>query len=326
MIRCIYRTGEQQFLEGGNELVARWQEDEGSRIWIDIEGEVGGDVIDLLRAMGCDPLAITDSSRLRHPPKIEHFENNTFMLFRGIAEFDESLELLPQQLGIWVAERHIITVHRGHSVSVDGLWQRALKQERLTDPGRLALRLIHYASGRYLNTLLEFEERLSRFEDNVLADISESDMKELVAYRSRLRKLRRIFSYHHTLADAIYNHGGPYLGEGEGEGEDALHHIRRDVFDRCERLYSLCSMYYELCSDLVEGHISLTSHRLNETMKILTIISAVFVPMTFMAGIYGMNFEHMPELSWRYAYFVLLGIMALMAIGMMLIFKRFKWL
>lgn len=85
-------------------------------------------------------------------------------------------------------------------------------------------------------------------------------------------------------------------------------------------------MYDEVCSDLVEGHISLTSRRLNETMKILTIISAVFVSMTFMAGIYGMNFEHMPELSWRYAYFVLLGIMALMAIGMMVIFKRLKWL
>lgn len=85
-------------------------------------------------------------------------------------------------------------------------------------------------------------------------------------------------------------------------------------------------MYYELCSDLIEGHISLSSHHLNETMKILTIISAIFVPMTFMAGIYGMNFEHMPELGWRYAYFSLLGVMAVMAVSMLIVFRKIKWL
>lgn len=85
-------------------------------------------------------------------------------------------------------------------------------------------------------------------------------------------------------------------------------------------------MYYELCSDLIEGHISLSSHHLNETMKILTIISAIFVPMTFMAGIYGMNFEHMPELGWRYAYFSLLGVMAVMAVSMLVVFRKIKWL
>jgi magnesium transporter len=170
--------------------------------------------------------------------------------------------------------------------------------------------------------MLEFEERLSDLEDGLLADISEADMKELVAYRSRLRKLRRVFNYHQVLTDSIWRHGGPYLGEGD----DGLGHIRRDVYDRCERLYSLCSMYYELCSDLVEGHISLSSHNLNGTMKILTIISAIFVPMTFMAGIYGMNFEHMPELGWRYAYFGLLGLMATMAVSMLVVFKKIKWL
>ena len=322
MIRGMVLYGDGHSIEGGEETVAQWRKNPDSRLWLDIEGAVTEEVASLLESMGCDALSITDSSRVRHPPKIEHFQHNTFLLFRGISQLDRNLELVPQQIGLWVGERLLISVHRGHSVSVEHFWEQSSRKPVLAEPGRLALRLIHYACGRYLDIMLEFEERLAALEDGLLADISEADMKELVAYRSRLRKLRRIFNYHQVLADSIWRHGSPYLGEGD----DGLSHIRRDVYDRCERLYSLCSMYYELCSDLVEGHISLSSHHLNETMKILTIISAIFVPMTFMAGIYGMNFEHMPELGWRYAYFGLLGLMAAMAISMLVIFRKIKWL
>ena len=85
-------------------------------------------------------------------------------------------------------------------------------------------------------------------------------------------------------------------------------------------------MYYEICGDLVEGYISLSSHNLNNTMKILTIISAIFVPLTFLAGIYGMNFEYIPELGWRYAYFVLLAVMGSIAIALFILFRRIRWL
>lgn len=322
MIKTILQYVDGQATEGGEEIIAQWREVPESRLWLDIEGEVTGDIAVLLEELGCDPLSITDSSRVRHPPKIERFQHNTFLLFRGISRLDKDLELVPQQIGIWVGEGLLISVHRGHSVSIEHFWEQALLKPVLEEPGRLALRLIHYSCGRYLETMLEFEERLAALEDGLLAGISEANMKELVAYRSRLRKLRRIFNYHQVLAESIWRQGSPYLGQGD----DQLSHIRRDVYDRCERLYSLCSMYYELCSDLVEGHISLSSHNLNQTMKVLTIISAIFVPMTFMAGIYGMNFEHMPELGWRYAYFGLLGLMALMAVSMLLIFRKVKWL
>ncbi|WOJ94114.1 magnesium transporter CorA family protein [Congregibacter variabilis] len=322
MIKAMWLGDDGEAHSGKEEIVAKWQASTDTYLWLDFEGSITPDFKNLLKEMGCDPLAITDSSRVRHPPKVEHFEHNTFVLFRGISSLGADLELEPQQLGIWVGDRCLITVHRGESVSVDYFWERATKQKSLAEPGRLALRIIHYASGRYLTTLLDFEERLSALEDGLLSDISELDMKELVAYRTRLRKLRRIFSYHKVLAESIWRQGGPYLGNGD----DALAHMRRDVYDRCERVYSLCSMYYELCSDLVEGHISLSSHNLNVTMKILTIISAIFVPMTFMAGIYGMNFEHMPELGWRYAYFSLLGLMGVMAVSMLVVFKKVKWL
>lgn len=223
---------------------------------------------------------------------------------------------------MWVNERILITYHRESSMSVSYLWDQEQNNKTHQCPGILALKLLHYACGLYLDALLEFEDRLVDLEDGLLSNRSEEDMKELVGYRSRLRRLRRTFSYHKEIGEQLLNHPDhimPFLS-------NELEHLRRDVYDRCERLYSLCSMYYEICGDLVEGHISLSSHKLNQTMKVLTIISALFVPLTFIAGIYGMNFEYMPELAWKYAYFVVISFMAILTTGLLILFRKIKWL
>ena len=124
------------------------------------------------------------------------------------------------------------------------------------------------------------------------------------------------------MAATILNDGCPHLGSGAGDS----YHLRRDLYDRCERLLSLCTLYYELCGDLIDGYISLSSHQLNNTMKILTIITAIFVPITFIAGLYGMNFEYIPELGARYGYFAALGVMAIIATAMLILFRKIRWL
>ncbi len=322
MIRVKLLSADGSLVCGGQELIDSWRATGDSQLWLDIESEVNAEVHSLLLALGCNELAINDSSRLRHPPKIEAFENSTFILFRGISSIDDSLTLQPQQVGLWMGERLLITLHRGLSVSVNQLWEQFGVDESLTSMAITALKILHYASGRYLEHILQFEDTLSELEDALLTMQSESVMKELIGYRSRLRKLRRIFSYHQSMTEDLLEHGTPHLGK---KG-DHTHHLRRDLYDRCERLYSLCNMYYEICGDLVEGYISISSHQLNNTMKILTIITAIFVPLSFLAGIYGMNFDHIPELHARYGYFILLSVMVLLATGMLLLFKRIRWL
>lgn len=320
MIKVLLLSTANELQAGSTELIERWRQS-GGKLWLDVQGESGDSARELLLSMGCDELAIRDGSRVRHPPKVEHFENHSFILFRGIASLDEGLNLQAQQLGIWVGEDHLITLHAGHSVSIEHVWEQAESSGQLEQPSALALNLLHYAGGRYLARLLDFEDSLEQLEDGILQAQSESAMRELVEYRARLRKLRRIFSYHQRLAEDIWRNGSPHLGQ-----DDDFQHLRRDVYDRCERLYSLCAMYYEMCGDLVEGYLSLSSHRLNNTMKVLTIITAIFVPLSFLAGLYGMNFQYMPELAWRYSYFVVLGIMALVATSMLLLFRRIRWL
>jgi magnesium transporter len=124
------------------------------------------------------------------------------------------------------------------------------------------------------------------------------------------------------MTETIMNDGCPFLGTGEADS----YHTRRDLYDRCERLSSLCTLYYELCGDLVDGYISLSTHQLNNTMKILTIITAVFVPITFIAGLYGMNFDYMPELHHKYGYFFVLGTILTVAVAMIALFRKIKWI
>lgn len=322
MFRAMLRSAEGIHTEGDEQLVSQWRGSPGSRLWLDIQGELTDDIRQLLQDMGCDDLAIADCFRTRHPPKIEHFSQNTFLLLRGISSIDDNLVLEPQQIGLWIGENYLITVHRGSSVSVSHFWESDPETHLLAEPNLLALQLFHYACGRYLEKLLNFEDRLADLEDLLLSGESDAEMKELVIYRSQLRKLRRIFNYHKGVAENILETGSAHLGQGN----DASRHVRRDVYDRCERLYSLCNMYYELCGDLVEGYISMSSHKLNNTMKVLTIITAIFVPMSFLAGLYGMNFEYMPELGFKYAYFILLGVMGSVAAGMIALFRHMRWL
>jgi len=322
MIRAKFLSADGKQETGDEQIVSTWQAAEGGFLWLDVEGEITPAVTELLLSLGCNELAIKDSARQRHPPKIESFADNTFVLFRGIASIDDSLTLAPQQVGLWVSDNYLISVHRGLSVSVNHFWEEEPKLQSLATPPTLALRLLHFASGRYLDRILSFEFTLGDLEDALLGGHSDEVMKELVAYRSRLQKLRRIFSYHKGMTEQLLHHGTPHLGTGH----DETHHLRRDLFDRCERLYSLCSMYYEICGDLVEGYISLSSHRLNNTMKVLTIITAIFVPLSFLAGLYGMNFDHMPELHLRWGYFGILFLMAAVATSMLVMFRRIKWL
>lgn len=322
MIRALVTAQDSTIETGGLEVIEAWQANPSTPIWIDIQGELTPELKTLLRELGCDDLAITDSARQRHPPKVENFDNNGFILFRGIASITDKLELIPQQIGIWVGSNYLITVHRGTSVSVEHFLERKDIGRLLDTPALLAVKLLYFASGRYLEVLLETEERIGDLEDALLEEQSEAAMKELVSYRTRLRKLRRVFSYHLKIAEFVLNEDGDYLGAANDETQ----HMRRDLYDRCERLWSLSTLYYELCGDLIEGYISLNSYQLNNTMKILTIITAIFVPLSFMAGMYGMNFEYMPELKYRYAYFILLGAMVSVAGLMVYLFKRNKWL
>ena len=321
-IRIKLVSGKGQVCRGDETLLKQWNPEGGDRLWLDIEGDIPPTIRQELITLGCHELAIEDIERFRQPPKVQEFDTSTFILFRGIIALDQRLVLTPQQIGFFVSDRYLVTIHRGQSLSIDRIWAETDKEPALQLPRELALKIMDYASERYLQKILEFEAHLGDLEDELLTSPSDRIMAELVGYRSELRKLRRIFNYHHRLVTQILSDKPRHLGTSQEEDG----HLWRALLDRCERLSSLTNMYYEICGDLVEGYISISSHELNITMKILTIITAIFVPLSFLAGLYGMNFDNMPELHTRYGYFYALGAMAIIASALVFVFKRKKWL
>ncbi|UYG07200.1 magnesium transporter CorA family protein [Halomonas sp. M4R1S46] len=322
MIRTLLVSGDGRVMQGGEELIAHWRDEAGSRIWIDLQGEPPERERAMLEAFGGHPLAIDDAQRERHPPKIEEFEDHTLILYRGISSFDAELNYVPQQVAFLLGERFLISLHPGLALSIDRLREHEGSTLLKRSPEHVALRVMYASAGYYLNSLLEFENQLSDLEDALIDDGSDALMRRVIAFRSRLVKMRRVFSYHLGITQELTAYDYAHLPRDE---EETLHAIN-DVHERFERLHSLTQMYYDICGDLIDGYISLSSHQLNRTMRVLTVITAIFVPLTFIAGIYGMNFAHMPELAYRYGYFLVLLVMLAIGLGLLWVFRRMKWL
>ncbi len=321
MIRTILTTPDGVAREGREELMAVWQSTPGSHIWVDMQGETQESERTILEAFEFHPMAIQDAHKERHPPKIEEFDNHTLIIYRGISSFDAELNYVPQQVCFFVGERFLVTLHPGQALSIERLFNAQGKTLLAQSPERVALRVMYISAGFYIDSLLEFETALSDLEDELLVNGNDVLMRKIITYRSRLVKMRRVFSYHQGITQELTAYDYEHLPR---EDSETLHAIN-DVADRFERLYTLTQMYYDICGDLIDGYISISSHQLNITMRVLTVITAIFVPLTFIAGIYGMNFENMPELRYEYGYFFVWG--AMLGIGGLLIwlFKRKHW-
>lgn len=321
MIRTQLLTDDGELLQGGEELIHRWRTDNNGFIWIDLLAEEPQHERALLISMGCHPLSIEDVQRFRHPPKTETFDNYTLILYRGITEFNKDLTIQQMTIALFACERCLISCHPRHSMGINQYWENAHGENLLVSPGLLASRIMRFSVGRYLEAILAFEPSLNELEDSMQEKPNDDVMRELIAYQARLRKLKRIFSYHEKLVTNLLQEIPPRLINEDGDIEHAL----QDLFERCERLHGLCTMYYDICGDLINGYLSISSHQLNNTMRVLTVITAIFVPLTFIAGIYGMNFDNMPELHAPHGYFYTLGAMLIIAVGFGVVAFK-KWL
>lgn len=288
-------------------------------IWLDIQSPVIPPAI--AKHFNLHQLEVLDAQRIRHQPKVEHFHDHVFILQRGIKQFDVDLTLSYVQIAYFVGDAFLITFHQQPSISINKWWSHEKLFNYLSQSPLLLLsRLLNTMAQNYLDTMLEFEGKLSEIEDTIIQSKTDDLLIETMGYRSRLRKLRRIFNYHEKNSLEL-------LKMVKEKGGLVEHHYHfQDVYDKNERLLSLSNMFYELTGDLVDGFLSMASHHLNKTMQVLTVITAIFVPLGFLAGLYGMNFQYMPELQVHNGYFILLSVMAVLAVSLIGLFKYKSWL
>ena len=305
-------------LAGDVALVERWRADPRALLWLDLSPDDGDDEAHWLAHFGADETTLSQALSARFPPKIEHTDAGTFILLRALNAEAQSIQFDTIQIAFLVAERSLISRHSGSSPSIERMRNALLDPATPApaSPAAVALRVSQAVAARFVPIMHKLEGRLEEIEDEMFDEPTDRLLEELLVYKRELKKVRRIASYHAEIFDTLHRDHTPGFEEREVV----------EVFEQFERVVSLATLYNELANDLMNGYLSLASHRLNNIMKVLTIITCIFVPLSFIAGVYGMNFEDMPELRSRYGYFVVLGLMLTVAAGLLLGFRRNRWL
>jgi len=323
MIRTmLYNPDTHEVQSGGPELVDLWRNSQ-QLLWVDLADEDNAtEMAFLMTEFGIHQSVVQSAQRDRHPPKFEAFDSYYFLLLKGLSKDSTGIDFETLQITMLVSERFFITRHNDESKSIGRLWELCLREPGTFGKGigSLPPRLGKLIVNRYLDMLFDIEANLDLLEQDLLQnDPSNDQLGQLTMYKTRLRVMSRLFNYHEQIFNQLRHNSEITQGEH-------LSHEFNDTYEQLERTSSLAHMYYDLSDDLINSSISMASHRLNGIMKVLTIITAIFVPLSFLAGLYGMNFEIMPELQFEYGYYALLGLMLMVAVSLLAIFRIKRWL
>jgi len=314
----LWRDGEKPET-GSWPLLERWRHSPGAYLWVDLAQDAT-EAAEILEQFGADHVVIEQSLAVRYPPKIEALSDDAvFMLLRGLDATSSSIDFGTIQIALLIGERFLVSRHSAQSPSIERVQSllAAGSPQVGRRPAELALDIAMVVVGRYVPIVIKLEGRLEAMEDEMFENPTDDILNELLRYKRQLKKLRRIASYQVSLFDRVRHEGHPLF--------PGLERRAAEIAEQFERIASLSNLHNDLANDLMNGYLSLSSHRLNHIMKVLTVITCIFVPITFIAGIYGMNFENMPELSTPYAYFTVLGVMALVVVCLLAFFRSKRW-
>jgi magnesium transporter len=310
-----------QVTTGGEELLEQWKSGIDGFLWLDIEGPTSDKAAILLNNMfHFDPADVDTALQDRHPPRFDGHDEQFFLLLKMLDSDSHSLDFSTQQMAIFVGENYIVTRHTRESNYLAALRMRLMKANFKIDSSyQLSALLANRMVTRYGNILLELEQRLDVLEDELLESPSDRILQELLGYNTALRKMRRILNYHLSVLNSLNRHV-------RKQGITAIESQCEQISEEAERFNSLAELYQNVITDLIEGYISLNSHQLNQVMRVLTVVTVLFLPLGLLVGVYGMNFENMPELKSQNGYYVLLGFMGFIVSTLIFFFHRKRWL
>lgn len=294
--------------------------------WLHVQGTVGSDDLRMLReAYNMHPLAVEDVLNIGQRPKFEPYDKQLFLI-----------DVLPQQVGnriefeqisIFIGPSYVISFHDGD----DDIF--APVRNRIHDgKGRIRVGSEDYLAYCLADLIVDigfpvmerYAEMIESLEDSIFEHKADNPITEIHNIRRELIAMRRQVRHQTDMLFELLREGHELM-----EAENIPYW--RDAADHSQRVLDNLETYLDMTSSLLDTHISLVSHRLNDVMKVLTIISTIFIPLSFMAGLYGMNFDtesrwNMPELAFEYGYVTLLGAMAIVVVGMLIYFKKKDWL
>jgi magnesium transporter len=298
-------------------------ENEGHTSWLNVDGLHDTQQITRLGELaGLHSLVIEDITSTAQRPKIEDYNDRLYVVMRMLRANHETGEIDEEQLSLVLGPRSLISVQEAPGDVFDPVRERIRSGKgriRQRGPDYLAYALMDAVVDEYFVIVEALSDRLERIEDSVLDDPTRADMANLHRLRGELLIVRRAIYPLREIFNTIIRDDLDLIS-----AETKL--FLRDTYDHAVQIIDSVEILRDVVSGLMELYLSNVSMRMNEVMKVLTVVGTVFIPLTFIVGVYGMNFRFMPELDWPWAYPTLWAIMILLAGGMLLHFHRRGWL
>ncbi|HOI44865.1 MAG TPA: magnesium/cobalt transporter CorA [Candidatus Aminicenantes bacterium] len=291
--------------------------------WINIDGVHDTGVMEKIGSrFDLHSLILEDIMTTIQRPKMEDLGDLLYIVLRMIDFDGEKREIVTEQVSLVLGSNFVLSFLEDPGDVFDPVRERIRKGKgRIRKMGAdyLAYALVDTIVDNYFAVLEKLGENIEAVEEELVADPRKETLHEIHTLKREMISLRKSVW---PLREAV---SGLLRGDS-ALVRDGTRIFLRDVYDHTIQVIDNVETYRDMLSGMLETYLSSVSNRMNEVMKVLTVIATIFIPLTFIAGIYGMNFQHMPELKWRYGYFIIWGIMALIAGFMLVQFKKKKWL
>ncbi len=295
---------------------------EDSVSWIDVQGLGDEQVLrSIAEVFELHPLALEDVVNVPQRPKVENYEKHLLFITR-MAMLDDVYTVKAEQVSVFIGPKFVLTFQERHGDILDPVRARLRRGGgpiRKSGPDYLAYAILDAIVDAYYPILESLGDLLESMENEIIEKPSRSVLHRIHHIKRELLAIRRAIWPQREAVNSLIREDNPLIS-------DAVKAYLRDVYDHCVQIIDVVETYRELAGGLMDIYLSSVSNRTNEVMKVLTIIASIFIPLTFMAGIYGMNFENMPELKVRWAYPMLMASMVAVAAGMFVYFRRKGWL
>ncbi len=291
--------------------------------WINVNGVHQVELIERIgKNFNIHPLTMEDIVNTGQRSKVEDYENYLYLVSRMVY-FDESIdEFHSEQISIVLGDGFLISFQEIEGDVFEGVRERIRKgRGRIRQSGcdYLAYSLLDAIVDHYFVVLGVFGNKIEMLDEELLENprpetsrMIHEMKREMIYLRKQIWPLREVL--------------GNLSKADSGLIKEFTMVYLRDVYDHTIQVMDTVESYRDILSGMMDNYLSAVSNKMNEVMKLLTIIATIFIPITFVVGVYGMNFEYMPELKWKWGYFAVLGFMLCVVVFMLVFFKRKKWL
>jgi len=320
----LFDYDETQLLEKelGNVEEAFPFRDTATVTWINVDGLQDTGVIEQLGGhFGLHPLVLEDIVNTEQRPKVEDFESYLYVVLKMLYR-DPKGEIEAEQVSLILGNNFVLSFQEGGGDAFEPIRERLRKNKgmlRKLGADSLLYALIDAVVDNYFGVLESFGDATDGLEESVLISPTTETLSTIKTLKGELLFLRRSIWPMREVVSGLRNSESSLI-----KGNTRLYF--QDVYDHVIQVMDGVDNSREILSDLLDIYLSSVSNRLNEVIKVLTIIATIFIPLTFVAGVYGMNFDFMPELHWHWGYFIVLALMATVAVNLLLFFHRRKWI